>query len=97
ERAAGHRGAGAGAARRPGLHRQLDQRAGRRRDALLGPAGRAEEAAALIEEAGGRAAALAEARAHTAVARELISGLPPAAGAAGELLGLLDHLEDRDL
>ena len=75
----------------------LGSPAARHLPALLGPAGRAEEAAALIEEAGGRAAALAEARAHTAVARELISGLPPAAGAAGELLGLLDHLEDRDL
>ncbi|MEW2259553.1 polyprenyl synthetase family protein [Streptomyces sp. NPDC047869] len=75
----------------------LGSPAARHLPALLGPAGRAEEAAALIEEAGGRAAALAEARAHTAVARELVRGLPAAAGAAGELLGLLDHLVDRDL
>ncbi|MFG2264089.1 polyprenyl synthetase family protein [Streptomyces sp. NPDC048720] len=75
----------------------LGSPAARHLPALLGPAGRPEEAAALIEAAGGRAAALTEARAHTAVARELLHGLPPAAGATGELLGLLDHLVDRDL
>ncbi|WP_460110408.1 polyprenyl synthetase family protein [Streptomyces sp. YKOK-J1] len=75
----------------------LGSPAARHLPALLGPAGRPEEAAGLIEEAGGRAAALAEARAHTAVARELVSGLPGAPDAAGELLGLLDHLMDRDL
>ncbi|MGW1589695.1 polyprenyl synthetase family protein [Streptomyces sp. NPDC002386] len=74
----------------------LGSPAARHLPALLGPAGRPEEAAALIEEAGGRVAALAEARAHTAVARELVSGLPGAPDAAGELLGLLDHLTDRD-
>ncbi|MFF8950978.1 polyprenyl synthetase family protein [Streptomyces sp. NPDC014940] len=74
----------------------LGSPAARRLPALLGPAGCAEEAAALIEEAGGRTAALAEARARTALARELITGLP-GTGAAGELLGLLDHLVDRDL
>ncbi|MFI1363645.1 polyprenyl synthetase family protein [Streptomyces griseochromogenes] len=64
---------------------------------LLACDARTEEAAALIEEAGGRAAALAEARARTAAARALLTELPLAAGAAGELCALLDFLVGRDL
>ncbi|GHE07879.1 polyprenyl synthetase family protein [Streptomyces alanosinicus] len=64
---------------------------------LLDAPGRAEEAAALIEAAGGRTAALAEARAHTAAARTLLARAPLAAGAAGDLFRLLDHLVDRRL
>ncbi|MGW7524306.1 polyprenyl synthetase family protein [Streptomyces sp. NPDC054783] len=64
---------------------------------LLDSPGRAEEAAALIEAAGGRTAALAEARAHTTAARALLTKAPLAAGAAGQLLRLLDHLVDRQL
>ncbi|WP_369387080.1 polyprenyl synthetase family protein [Streptomyces sp. CG1] len=64
---------------------------------LLDAPGRAVEAAALIEAAGGRTAALAEARAHTAAARELLARAPLAAGAAGDLCRLLDHLVDREL
>ncbi|QHA02861.1 polyprenyl synthetase family protein [Streptomyces broussonetiae] len=64
---------------------------------LLGRPERAEEAAALIEAAGGRAAALAEARTHTAAARALLAGTPLAAPAAADLLALLDFLVGREL
>ncbi|MEU6773610.1 polyprenyl synthetase family protein [Streptomyces sp. NPDC046759] len=64
---------------------------------LLDAPGRAEETAALIEAAGGRTAALAEARAHTTAARAELARAPLAAEAAGQLLGLLDHLLDRVL
>ncbi|MGV4983764.1 polyprenyl synthetase family protein [Streptomyces sp. NRAIS4] len=64
---------------------------------LLDTPGRAEEAAALIEAAGGRTATLAEARAHTAAARTLLTEAPLAAEAAGDLVRLLDHLVDREL
>jgi geranylgeranyl diphosphate synthase, type I len=64
---------------------------------LLDAPGRAEEAAALIEASGGRTAALAEARAHTAAARTLLSGVPLAAGAAGDLFRLLDLLAGREM
>lgn len=69
----------------------------RRLPELLGHPERAEEAAAVIEAAGGRAAALAEARAHTAAARALLTKAPLAEPAAGELLGLLDFLVGREL
>ncbi|MQY37646.1 (2E,6E)-farnesyl diphosphate synthase [Streptomyces sp. RB17] len=65
--------------------------------ALLDSPDRAPEAAALIEAAGGRAAALAEARAHTATARTLLSQTPLATDAAGNLLRLLDVLAGREL
>ncbi|MYZ08780.1 polyprenyl synthetase family protein, partial [Streptomyces sp. SID2999] len=45
---------------------------------------------------GGRAAALAEARAHLAAARTLLDGLPLEPGAAAELGALLDALTDRE-
>ncbi|MEU9976674.1 polyprenyl synthetase family protein [Streptomyces sp. NPDC051014] len=61
---------------------------------LLDEPGRAAEAAALIEEAGGRAAALAEARRHTARAERLFAGVPTA---PAELRVLLDFLVRRDL
>ncbi|WP_433447896.1 polyprenyl synthetase family protein [Streptomyces sp. CA-142005] len=64
---------------------------------LLDTPGRAAQAAALIEAAGGRTAALTEARAHTAAARALIAEAPLATEAAGQLLRLLDHLMDREL
>ncbi|WP_437115006.1 hypothetical protein [Streptomyces flaveolus] len=67
----------------------------RRLPALLGPDGHAEEAAALIEAAGGRTAARAEARAHTAAARELLTTAPPAAGAAEALTEPLDSVVGR--
>ncbi|MFJ7151349.1 polyprenyl synthetase family protein [Streptomyces sp. NPDC100445] len=69
--------------------------AARRLPALLDRPGRAEEAAALVEAAGGRAAALAEARAHTATARRLLADGPLATGPAGELARLVDLLADR--
>ncbi|MFF7976348.1 polyprenyl synthetase family protein [Streptomyces sp. NPDC007905] len=65
--------------------------------ALLDSPGHVEEASALIEEAGGRAAALAEARAHTAAARALLAEPTLAAGPVDELLGLLDLLAGRHL
>ncbi|GGV04802.1 dimethylallyltransferase [Streptomyces filipinensis] len=64
---------------------------------LLGAPERAEEAAAQIEAAGGRTAALSEARSHTAAARALLTGAPLAAEAAGDLFRLLDHLVHREL
>ncbi|MEU2927406.1 polyprenyl synthetase family protein [Streptomyces sp. NPDC007251] len=64
---------------------------------LLDAPGRAGEAAALIEAAGGRTAALAEARAHTAAARALLTQAPAAPAAAGDLLRLLDFLVGRML
>ncbi|MEV5847124.1 polyprenyl synthetase family protein [Streptomyces sp. NPDC051985] len=68
--------------------------AGPRLAGLLDTPGRAEEAAALIEEAGGRTAALAEARRHTERAEALLAGLPLA---SPDLAGLLDFLVRRDL
>ncbi|MEV6114425.1 polyprenyl synthetase family protein [Streptomyces sp. NPDC052109] len=64
---------------------------------LLDAPGMAEEAAALIEAAGGRTATLAEARRHTVAARALLSAAPLAARAAGDLFRLLDFLADREL
>ncbi|MBX7554627.1 polyprenyl synthetase family protein [Streptomyces sp. NPDC004232] len=64
---------------------------------LLGRPERAEEAAALIEAAGGRTAALAQARRHTGAARAILADVPLAAKAAGELRTLLDHLAGREL
>ncbi|WEO99267.1 polyprenyl synthetase family protein [Streptomyces sp. FXJ1.172] len=69
----------------------------RRLPELLGRPERAEEAAALIEAAGGREAALAEARTHTAAARALLADATLAAPAAADLLALLDFLVGREL
>lgn len=57
---------------------------------------RTAEAASLIEAAGGRDAALAEARAHMAAARTLLDGLPLEPGAAAGLGALLAALADRE-
>ncbi|CAM5542471.1 hypothetical protein SCANM63S_08931 [Streptomyces canarius] len=75
----------------------LGSPAARRLPALLGPDGHAEEAAALIEAAGGRTAALAEARTHTAAARELLATASLATGAAEALTELLESLVGRAL
>ncbi|MEU9479318.1 polyprenyl synthetase family protein [Streptomyces sp. NPDC048191] len=64
---------------------------------LLDTPGRAEEAAALIESAGGRTATLTEAGRHTAAARALLARTPLATGAAADLFRLLDFLADREL
>ncbi|MEU8967690.1 polyprenyl synthetase family protein [Streptomyces monashensis] len=64
---------------------------------LLGRPERTEEAAALIEAAGGRTAALAQARRHTEAARATLAEAPLAPTAAGELRTLLDHLAGREL
>ncbi|MEU3830051.1 polyprenyl synthetase family protein [Streptomyces sp. NPDC029080] len=74
----------------------LGSPAARRLPALLGSR-EYERAAALIEDAGGRAAALAEARSRTAAARELLGSAQLAAGPSGELTRLLDHLVGREL
>ncbi|GAB1333769.1 family 2 encapsulin nanocompartment cargo protein polyprenyl transferase [Streptomyces sp. E-15] len=71
--------------------------AARRLPALLGSAEHAREAAALVEAAGGRTAALAEARARTAAARDLLGAASLAPGAAGELDLLLEFLVGRSL
>ncbi|MFF9771539.1 polyprenyl synthetase family protein [Streptomyces sp. NPDC014636] len=75
----------------------LGSPAARRLPALLGSAEHAQEAAALIEAVGGRAAALTEARAQTAAARQLLAAAPLAAGPAEDLTRLLDHLGERAL
>ncbi|MCX5243103.1 polyprenyl synthetase family protein [Streptomyces prunicolor] len=54
-------------------------------------------AAALIEEAGGRAAALAEARRHIGAVETALAGVPLAAGPADDLRSLLEFLVRRDL
>jgi geranylgeranyl diphosphate synthase type I len=74
----------------------LGSPAARRLPALLGSCEHAR-AAALIETAGGRTAALAEARTHTAAARQLLGTARLAAGPAEELTRLLDHLAGRAL
>ncbi|MEU5364115.1 polyprenyl synthetase family protein [Streptomyces sp. NPDC005925] len=58
---------------------------------------RFEEAARLIEEAGGRAAALAEARRRSDAVEAALDGVPLPAGPAAELRELLDYLVGRDL
>ncbi|WP_329344321.1 polyprenyl synthetase family protein [Streptomyces sp. NBC_01352] len=65
--------------------------------ALLESAQEPAEAAALIEEAGGRAAAPAEARRHVAAVESALAGLPIATGAADDLRSLLGFLVRRDL
>ncbi|MFS4092214.1 polyprenyl synthetase family protein [Streptomyces sp. AF1A] len=75
----------------------LGSPAGRRLSALLGSPDRAEEAARLIEDAGGRTAALSEARAHTTAARTLLARAPLATGAADDLCRLLESLVEREL
>ncbi|MEV4434942.1 polyprenyl synthetase family protein [Streptomyces sp. NPDC049585] len=72
--------------------------AGRRLGALLGApldAEAARRAAHLVEEAGGRAAALALARERAASARSRLEAAPLAPEARRELLELADHLTDR--
>ncbi|MFF4394801.1 polyprenyl synthetase family protein [Streptomyces sp. NPDC001480] len=71
--------------------------AARRLATLLDSGGEPDTAAALIEELGGRAAALAEARRHTVTARTALAGVPSATGAAADLGRLLDFLVRRDL
>lgn len=67
----------------------LGTSAGPRLAGLLDTPGRAEEAAALIEEAGGRTAALGEARRHTERAEARPAGLPLASADLGDLLDFL--------
>jgi hypothetical protein len=52
-------------------------------------------ATALVERAGGRAAAVREARRHLAAAEALLAGLPLAPGPAAELRTVLSALADR--
>ncbi|WP_064455611.1 polyprenyl synthetase family protein [Streptomyces hygroscopicus] len=54
-------------------------------------------AAALIEQAGGRSAALAEADRHIAAVETCLDGLPLAPGAVAELRTLLDFLVRREI
>ncbi|MEV7506118.1 polyprenyl synthetase family protein [Streptomyces sp. NPDC093018] len=64
---------------------------------LLNSPARTQEAATLIEAAGGRTAALTEARTHTATARTLLTRAPLATPAVEDLLTVLDYLVGRDL
>ncbi|MFI6252431.1 hypothetical protein [Streptomyces sp. NPDC051016] len=83
---------------RPGVPGRVDFPVGElvagRRTGGRGGTPAAGEAAALIEEAGGRTAALAEARRHTERAEALLAGLPLA---SPDLVGLPDFLVRRDL
>ncbi|MFF7041092.1 polyprenyl synthetase family protein [Streptomyces massasporeus] len=56
-----------------------------------------ETAATLIEEAGGRSAALAEARRHITAVETALADVPSTARAAGELRSLLGYLVRRDV
>jgi geranylgeranyl diphosphate synthase type I len=75
----------------------LDSPAAGRLAALLETGADPEETAALVEEAGGRCAALAEARRRLTAAQTALAGLPLRAGAADELGSLLDFLVRRNL
>ncbi|MFG2373373.1 polyprenyl synthetase family protein [Streptomyces sp. NPDC048504] len=69
----------------------------RRLAALLDSGAEHAVAAALIEEAGGRTAALAEARRHFAAVETALAGVPLAAGPSDDLRSLLEFLVRRDL
>ncbi|WP_416958225.1 polyprenyl synthetase family protein [Streptomyces sp. Agncl-13] len=69
----------------------------RRLAALLESGTEPAVAAALIEEAGGRAAALAEARRHIGAVETALAGVPLTAGPADDLRSLLEFLVRRDL
>ncbi|MEV5433277.1 polyprenyl synthetase family protein [Streptomyces sp. NPDC052701] len=75
----------------------LDSPAADRLAALLRTGADPGETAALVEEAGGRCAALAEARRHLTAAETALAGLPLRARAADELRSLLDFLVRRNL
>ncbi|MFE9775210.1 polyprenyl synthetase family protein [Streptomyces sp. NPDC005931] len=75
----------------------LDSPAAGRLTALLETGAEPGRAAALIEEAGGRRAALAEAHRHLTAVEDALSGAPLETTAAGELRSLLDFLVRRDL
>jgi geranylgeranyl diphosphate synthase type I len=64
--------------------------------ALLASGEEPARAAALIEEAGGRSAALAEARRHLAAVEAVLAGVPLEPVAADSLRSLLDFLVRRD-
>ncbi len=65
--------------------------------ALLESAEEPEEAAALVDEAGGRAAALAEARRQVTAVDSALADVPITGGAAADLRSLLGFLVRRDL
>ncbi|NUR42499.1 MAG: polyprenyl synthetase family protein, partial [Streptomyces sp.] len=64
---------------------------------LLESGDRPEEAAALIEAAGGRTAALTEARRDLAAAQAALAEVPLEASAVADLRALLDFLVRREL
>ncbi|MFF4258348.1 polyprenyl synthetase family protein [Streptomyces sp. NPDC001663] len=65
--------------------------------ALLEAGGEPEEAAALIDELGGRSAAVAEARSHVAAVEKALADVALDGRAADELRSLLGFLVQRDL
>ncbi|WP_369166610.1 polyprenyl synthetase family protein [Streptomyces sp. R28] len=75
----------------------LDSPAADRLSALLESDADPAEAAALIEESGGRSAALAQARRQVTAVQAALAEVPLEARAAGELRALLDFLVRRDL
>jgi geranylgeranyl diphosphate synthase type I len=75
----------------------LGSPAGDRIAALLESGDAPGTAAALIEEAGGRSAAMAEARRHITAVETALAGVPLAAGAAAELRSLLGYLVRREV
>ncbi|MEV3973137.1 polyprenyl synthetase family protein [Streptomyces sp. NPDC050698] len=70
----------------------LGSPSGGRLAALLESGDAPGTAAALIEQAGAREAAMAEARRHITVVETALAEVPSAAGATGELHALLDYL-----
>ncbi|MET9393038.1 polyprenyl synthetase family protein [Streptomyces sp. NPDC006624] len=74
----------------------LGSPAGGRLAALLESGDDPGAAAALIEEAGGRSAAMAEARRHVTAVEAALAHVPLDPGAAGELRSLLAYLTHRD-
>ncbi|MFE5813531.1 polyprenyl synthetase family protein [Streptomyces sp. NPDC056479] len=75
----------------------LDSPAAGRLSTLLESPADPGEVAALIEEAGGRTAALAEARRHVAAVEAALADVPLQEGPTEELRSLLDFLVRRDL
>ncbi|MFF8012667.1 polyprenyl synthetase family protein [Streptomyces sp. NPDC007929] len=75
----------------------LGSPAGDRIAGLLESGDAPETAAALIEEAGGRAAALAEARRHITAVETVLAGAPLAPGAVRATRSLLAYLVRRDV
>lgn len=81
----------------PGREAPGDLREGKKTYPVLAALDAHSPAAVLIDEAGGRAAALAEASRHVTAVESALDDVPIAAGAGDDLRSLLDFLVRRDL